>query len=292
MRTSVDAAAKPIHGIKGPSPMIMFPNIDIINSFPIDFMHGVALSLMKDLMEIWLGKKKLPTPTYKDYKLKPNQRKILENRILNLKPVSSLRRKPRSIAQISNFKASEYVLLMWFYLRYTLPGLIPTKMVKHFELLSAATYILNKETVPFAEAKSACDLLINFADQFESIYGKGAVTMNLHMLRHYFNMFMNCGPLWAHSLFGFENYIGVLKRFVCGNVDVLEQISKKYPLSKMINLNSDGIKSVEIKNPIEMDVGKELFEILVKFGVVVVNPFQVYRRYVRNEESFTSAASQ
>lgn len=136
--------------------MIMFPNIDFINSISCT---EVALSLMKDLMEIWLGKKKLPTPPYKDYKLKPNQRKILENRILNLKPVSSLRRKPRSIAQIYNFKASEYVLLMWFYLRYTLPGLISTKMVKHFELLSAATYILNKETVPFAEAKSACDLL-------------------------------------------------------------------------------------------------------------------------------------
>lgn len=292
VNTSIKCSTKPIYGIKGPSAMLMFPNIDIIHSFSIDFMHGVTLGVMKDMMEIWLGKKKIPTPPCSHFKLKPSCRELLESRILNLKPPSSLRRKPRSIMQISNFKASECMLLMWFYLRYTLPGLLSTKIIKHFEMLSVATYILNKETVTFSEAESACNLLTSFADQFESIYGKGAVTMNLHMLRHYYYMFINCGPLWAHSLFSFENNIGILKTLVCGNVDVLQQISRKYPLSKMRKSDTNEIEPAKLKDPVEMDVGEELTEILLKAGVSMTSPFKVHRRYVRNDEIFTSLASQ
>lgn len=56
---------KPVHhGVKGASPALMFSDIDVIHSFPIDYMHGIALGVMKDLIEIWLGKKRLPSPPH------------------------------------------------------------------------------------------------------------------------------------------------------------------------------------------------------------------------------------
>lgn len=56
--------------------------------------------------------------------------------------------------------------------------------------------------------------------------------MNIHLLRHYYNMIDHCGPLWAYSLFGFENNIGVLKSGVNGTTDYLEQITKNYAATR------------------------------------------------------------
>lgn len=45
-------------GIKGISPMIGFKYFEFIDGFTTDWMHGSLLGIMKQLMDIWLGKKK------------------------------------------------------------------------------------------------------------------------------------------------------------------------------------------------------------------------------------------
>lgn len=222
-----------LNGIKGVSAIVGFPKgYDIINSFAIDYMHGIALGVAKDLIKIWLGKKPIPTPPYKNYKLSKKNIEYLNERILQLKPTNNFRRFPRSILDISDFKASEVMDLVFYYLRYSLVGLLETKILKNFEKLSGGCYILCKEAMSIVEKKRGCDYLIEFADEFEEIYGRGAVTMNIHLLRHYQNMIDHCGPLWAYSLFAFENNIGILKSKVNGTTDYLDQIAKSYAASK------------------------------------------------------------
>lgn len=46
-------------GVKGYSPMLLFDDMCLIATFPIDFMHGIALGVTKHLVEIWIGKKLL-----------------------------------------------------------------------------------------------------------------------------------------------------------------------------------------------------------------------------------------
>lgn len=216
---------KSVEGVKGKSALLMFPlGYDVINSFSIDYMHGIGLGIGKDLMKIWLAKRNIPNPPYPGYKIKDiKKREILRDRILKLKPTMNFHRKPRSILDISDNKASEVMNCLWYYLRYSLVGLVETKIIKHFEQLSAASYMLCKTDISREEMKKACRLLTTFAIEFEEIYGPGSITMNIHLLKHYFNMVENCGPLWAHSLFGFEN-ISKLKKMVNGNTDYLEQI--------------------------------------------------------------------
>lgn len=237
-----------IRGIKGQSALFMFDYIDIIKSVPTDYMHNVLLGSMKDLLEIWIGKKRIPLPPYKDYKIKTvAARKLLEQRILGLKPHVSFNRKPRSIFEIGNFKAIEVQNLMFYYLRYALLGILPTRVVKNFEKLSAGIYILCKKEMKREEIYSASKLLIEFADEFENIYGPGAVTMNIHILRHYQQIVESCGPLWSYSMFRYEKNIGRSKNFVCGTTDVLNQIAHKYSISRdfgeksnVFEKNSDG----------------------------------------------------
>lgn len=226
-----------IDGIKSNSCLFMFDEIDLINSLPVDVMHGIYLGIMKDMIEIWIGKKRIPTPPYKEYKIKSVKfRQLLSQRILSLKPNIHFSRKPRSIFEIANFKASELMNLMLYYLRYSLVGILPTKIIKNFEKISAATYICNKKQVSKDELHVAKGLFIEFAREYEEIYGKGAITMNVHLLNHYHSIILQCGPVWSYNMFGFENNIGKLKNFVCGPTDVLSQIANKYVAS--LNMES------------------------------------------------------
>lgn len=228
-----------IFGIKGHSSLLLFDDIDVIKSVPTDYMHGILLGVAKDLIEIWLGKKRIPMPS-NDYKIKTvNERKLLEQRILALKPNVDFLRKPRSIFEISDFKATEVQNSLWYYLRYSLIGLLPNRMIKHFEKLAVSSYILCKSEISITEIKQACILLNSFTEEFEQIYGPGSITMNIHLLDHYHSMILNCGPLWSYSMFGFENNIGQIKKLISGKTDVLLQIAKKYLKLRHVFFESD-----------------------------------------------------
>lgn len=254
-----------IKGVKGQSVLFLFDHIDIINSVPTDYMHNVLLGSMKTLLEIWLGMKRIPQPPYKDYKIKTvAARKQLEKRILSLKPHVTFSRKPRSIFDIANFKAVEIQNLMFYYLRYALVGILPTLLIKNFEKLSAAIYILCKKEIQTNEIYSASEMLINFANEFEDIYGPGAMSMNVHLLKHYQAIIENCGPLWCYSMFGFENNIGRLKKYVCGTTDVLNQIAHKYVVKETISIEGKNAyeKTPSFYQKSTINVEKEHFNVL------------------------------
>lgn len=82
--------------------------------------------------------------------------------------------------------------------------------VHHFQLLSAGIYILLQSKIDTEQISVAERMLIQFADEFETLYGIDSVTMNIHLLRHMSTAVRNLGPLWAQSAFGFEANNGVL----------------------------------------------------------------------------------
>lgn len=149
---------------------------------------------------------------------------------MRLKPPLRISHKPRSILDRSFFTANEYRSLLWYYLRFSLKGLLSNELIEHFALLSDATYILSKDRVTKEEIIMAGTKLNEFADKFEHFYGKNAVTINTHMLRHYEPSVFNTGPLWCNSMFPFESKIGDIKRSFNCTVDVVEQIAFNYSL--------------------------------------------------------------
>lgn len=98
MKRIVNENLPQLKGIKGVSSILLFPSgYDIINSFSIDYMHGIAMGIAKDLIKISMGKRQIPKPPYERYKLTPQNRELLSDRILNLKPTKKFRRLPRSL---------------------------------------------------------------------------------------------------------------------------------------------------------------------------------------------------
>lgn len=218
------------YGVKGLSCLFALPEFDIIDGFSTDYMHGVFLGALKRLLSLWTGK-------LKSTKFKPLNKKkqeILNNRLTSIKPYSRISYLPRSLEEHATFRAIEYKYLLFFYLKYALRGLLDLRYINHFELLSASIYTLSKSEVLESELNLSNQMLNDFCDMFEEYYGVSSVTMNIHLLRHYGHIVKKTGPLWCHSLFGFETNMGVLTRYCSGGVGVLEQIANKYIIAKSI----------------------------------------------------------
>lgn len=217
-------------------------------------MHGSCLGVVKRLILIWLGKLK----TNNNFKpiSKSNQ---------SVKPYSRITYRPRSLNHQADFRAIEYKYMMFFYLRYALRNILENRYIKHFELFSAAVYILCKSKINEDDIKKADQMLNEFCDSFEILYGTSVVTLNVHLLRHYALIARNAGPLWAYSLFGFESNMGVLARYSSNPANVVEQITEKYIISH--SFNGENQPDNKPKFSISKNVTTEYDHILKQHGL-------------------------
>ncbi|CAD6241379.1 GSCOCG00002706001-RA-CDS, partial [Cotesia congregata] len=72
-------------------------------------------------------------------------------------------------------------------------------------LLVRSIHTLLKRTITESEIlRSEYDLL-KFVGEFQSIYGLGAMTFNIHSLLYLGESVRRSGPLWETSAFPFEN---------------------------------------------------------------------------------------
>lgn len=230
----------PIKGVKDISPLTGFEYFDLINSFGLDYLHGILKGPFEKSAILWFSTENKNEPYY----VHPKKKAILENRIALLKGTKEMG-KIRSISQINNFKAHEQRNFLLFIFPVLLNGIIPNMHINHFKLLSDSTFILLQEKISNEELCKCEDMLKVYVKEFETLYGKFNVTMNIHLLLHTVHIVKSLGPLWCYSTFCFETYNGVLRRFVKGTRDVLSQISRKYILNKSFT-NEKNLHEIKI----------------------------------------------
>lgn len=252
--------SEPIRGIKSMSCMIAAKEFDLILSFAIDYMHLILLGIMRKLFDLWLD-----TKNHKeDYYISKKNQIALSHRLINIKPVSEILRKPRSIFARKDFKANEYRSLLLYYLRFALVGLLGTKYRKHFEILSTCIYALSKEKISFETIEQTDKQLNYFADTFEDLYGKSNVTLNLHLIRHLAKMVWYLGPLWSQSAFAFEANNGVVTKANTSNDKIVHQLVWKYVMKHTVETTdkkaefSLGRKGVIMLTSVEIDSFSEI----------------------------------
>lgn len=236
-----------VKGVKSMSCLVAAKNFDLIFGFSIDYMHCVLLGILKKLLSLWLDTSNHLKPFY----IKKKQQILLSNRLIKIKPISEIMRKPRSIFLRADFKANEYRSLLFYYLYFALGGLLDAKYVKHFRLLSSVVYSLSKETILFDTIEQAKQQLNEFANKYEILYGKSSVTINLHYLRHLAMQVEKLGPLWSQSAFAFEANNGTVVKSITSTKDILHQLTWKYVMKN---------KTKSVKNSEEngdSSIGKE-----------------------------------
>lgn len=93
--------------------------------------------------------------------------------------------------------------------------------------------------------------------------------MNIHMLRHYARNVINGGPLWCHSMFGFESRIGDLKNCQRSKIRISESIVKKYCLKELnsVRSSSNGTGIVMLREKV-INVSQNVAPIFKEFGLL------------------------
>lgn len=252
---------EPLNGIKGISCMIAAPNFDLVYGYSIDYLHCVLLGVTKKLMDLWLNSENHTEPFY----ISKKRQVVLSSRIVSIKPISEINRKPRSIYERNDYKANEYRTLLLYYLRYCLVDLLPMKYIKHFQLLSSSIYLLLQANITQEDISLADNRLNKFADEYEDLYHKYNVTINLHLLRHIASSVRQIGPLWAQSAFSFETYNGILVKSNNSKKHFLMDLAWKYNVKKILE-NDTNDKTIHVRGISTIRMSAEEKSILSSFG--------------------------
>lgn len=150
--------------------LIDLPNFNIINSFPLDYMHLTCLGVMRKLLFLWMhGPLSVRIPSSKVKQISLNLQSIKQ-----YIPIEFCR-KPRGLEEISRWKATELRQLLLYTGPLVLKNCISEKSYFHFMCLNIAMVILITPSLHLYK-EFAKQLLMSFVKNFQIIYGKHLIS--------------------------------------------------------------------------------------------------------------------
>ena len=202
-----NAKVKDVCWVFGPSALSQFV-YKHVETTAVDIMHCLA-NMVKKLGFLWFDSQNHDEP----YSLTKFLH-IINKRILNIRPLYSTVRHPRTLTDISYWKASELKLFLSIYSIPVLCDLMDPTYFNHHKLIVYAFYLLNQTSISEEDRDDASKLIEEYVSQFNILYGDKDMTCVLHTLRHLPEVVKRLGPLCTTSCFRFKNANGVLKNFV------------------------------------------------------------------------------
>ncbi|XP_046472738.1 uncharacterized protein [Neodiprion pinetum] len=207
------------------SPLLRLrPAVNLVLLFILDFLHLACHGVMKKLLkDFWLlGNLHL--------RLGRRSRIELSRRMEYLKILvtSEFQRKPRSVAFIAKWKATEFRFFLLYCGVVVLKGILNNRLYKHFLLFHAACRILCCEDLALRYNRFAKKYLRSFFLVMRQYYGPDSQIMNLHNLIHMADdaKNMKCS-LTKITTFPFENALGHIKKLVHSPNRPLAQICRR-----------------------------------------------------------------
>ncbi|KAJ8672667.1 hypothetical protein QAD02_017210 [Eretmocerus hayati] len=214
------------HNIDAFSPLInIFPHIDMIYLFILDFMHLGCLGTTKKLLtEYWMK----PSKNI----LNRQQIMCLSQRLMNLSSQlpCEFQRTTRSLGEVAKWKATEFRFFLLYAGPLVLKGILPDLHYKHFLLFSVGSRILCSKKhyeTHFDEAESYLQKFAQLASH-EDLYGLKVLVNNTHNTFHLPDDVKNMGcPLSDISAFCFENLLGRMKKILQSGNRPLAELQNK-----------------------------------------------------------------
>lgn len=203
------------------SPFEYLP-IDMINSFPLDYMHVICLGVMKKMLLLLM---KGPHKS----RLRAAQIEALSKDILNLRkfiPIEFARR-PRGLNELDRWKATEFRLFLLYLGPIVLQKYLDADYYKHFCALHIAIRILCHPEDCLRNNEYATDLLKYFVRTFKVLYGKDTIVYNIHNLIHLCEDVKRYGSLNTFCAFPFENFMKELKKMLRKSEKPLSQLNNR-----------------------------------------------------------------
>lgn len=210
---------KAVFGVKGQTALrLIMPNF--VRGTGIDLMH-ILSGIVKKLMTLHFDSKFSGRP----FSIRPLL-PVVDELLLSLHPPKFVHRMIRSLEETAFWKASE--LKAWFFY-YSVPILkqfLRTEYFKHYLKLVIALSYLNASSISEEMIDTAKNLLMQFVQDFEHLYGIEFCSINIHLLLHLVDCVRELGPLWAYACFPLEDLNGQILKNIHGTRYVDSQVSK------------------------------------------------------------------
>lgn len=255
---------------KGTSPLTEL-SVDMITTFPYDYMHLVCLGVMKRLIFFWLIG---PLVT----RFPRNILSMISVKLIYFMSFlpTDFSRRPRSLDVYRYWKATEYRTFLLFTGIVSLKDVVPNDVYCNFTLLHAAIYLLCDPDNCESNLAVAQKCLDQFVATVSTIYGKNMVVYNVHALLHLCQDASIHGNLDKFSAFQFENKLGQIKNKLRAKTLPLQQIVNRlseqgecltYQNKSTINFKNVWQGGVILNLPIYSVQYKSLFFKDAKFSV-------------------------
>lgn len=205
------------------SRLVEVPGMNMVHSFPLDYMHLVCLGVVRKLILLWLYKGPLTT------RLPSRSVNKLSASLLAIKSFipSDFVRKTREIQEVNRWKATELRLFLLYIGPVVLKNIVTKDIYTNFMALHVSMVILLSPNLQNC-VNYAKDLLDYFVKTFQFIYGREHVSHNIHGLLHLSDDYTHYGPLDNCSAYPFENFMKELKSKIRKHEKPIEQLINRY----------------------------------------------------------------
>lgn len=224
-RSRVTVEGDEHHKPDGESPFLQLLNFDMVQQFPLDYMHCVCLGVTKKLLTMWVFNRN----TKQKYKLPDSVINALSKTLLKFRDQfpSNFARRPRKLQELDRWKATEFRQFLLYTGPLVLKDFISTDQYLHFLSLSVAISILCNPHLVLTHGLFAHGLLKFFNDMGAYLYGPEFMVYNVHSLVHLYDAAHRFGSLEACSAWKYENYLHMLRKKVRIGRSPLVQIVKR-----------------------------------------------------------------
>ncbi|KAB0804230.1 hypothetical protein PPYR_01200, partial [Photinus pyralis] len=205
----------------GRTPLLSL-DVNLVNQFPLDYMHLVCLGVMKKLLFFWIRGSINVRMNKTDLNIVDERLKMIRQHMSS----NDFSRLPRTILEIERWKATEYRQFLLYTGPLVLHNQIKSSQFEHFLSLHCAMRILSTPSLCIQLNLYAKDLMIYFVRNFQKLYGCEYINHNVHNLIHLSDDVLLYGSVDQFSAFKYENYMSHIKT-------VLK--TSKLPLQQFIN---------------------------------------------------------
>lgn len=196
--------------------------VGMVSSFVLDYMHLVCLGHVRRIIHLWI---KGPLSC----RLSASTINMISDHLESIRAnlPQNFSRKPRSLREYRNWKATEYRQFLLYTGPVVLQGCLPKRLYRNFMLLSVAMRILLSPALCSEHCEYAGKLLKCYVTNFGQIYGSEQLVYNTHSLIHLADDATKFGALDNVSCFPFENHLGTLKRLVRRPQGAVQQLVRR-----------------------------------------------------------------
>jgi hypothetical protein len=205
---------------KNESVLEKIKQIDMIKSFPIDYLHNMLLGIMRKLLDLFFGIK-----GFYAHNTKLAIDKLIET-ATKLQP-NNFHRHIRNIEKFKIWKGTELRTFLMFIGPVVLHSTISKEHYALFMIFHVAFAILKDKQFCQNFNSIAEKLLLHFVEEFEIKFGPEHITYNFHLVTHISQDCLIYGNLDNFSCFEFESFMCKLKSYVKSPHRPLEQIHNR-----------------------------------------------------------------